>query len=323
MRARLGSGFRFPSSRSAPSRPPAPPLAQGEPGPRRPRAGTPAKGPALLPLTPEKARSDQGLRSPGASRDPARIPRARPPRVLGATMRQSLPAWHSGAPRGKGTPAPMPPLRAEPLLCGPSPLGWRRNPRLMGTGSPHPAALNPVSCGFRPERARALAERGVRDGKTLRNRPSGGRGQTIASAQIRSPRTPEAPVPTGHGAGHGAGGGGLAEAGEARAVAGAAVGECCSVGEGRGQGRAGGGSSGEREGGREREREREKTPGCCTGCSRQREGMMGGERSAWDAELSAATSCPSSHRSPLGAGAPPHPGFVHSRGGWRKQPPIP
>ena len=47
---------------------------------------------------------------------------------------------------------------------------------------------------------------------------------------------------------------GLREAGEARAAAGAAVGECCSVEEGRELGRAGGGSAGERE--RERKKER-------------------------------------------------------------------
>ena len=40
---------------------------------------------------------------------------------------------------------------------------------------------------------------------------------------------------------------GLRDAGEARAAAGAAVGECCSVEEGRELGRAGGGSAGERE----------------------------------------------------------------------------
>lgn len=73
----------------------------------------------------------------------------------------------------------------------------------------------------------------------------------------------------------------MREAGEARAAAGAAVGECCSVGEGRELGRAGGGSAGEREGERKRkregEREREKAPGCGLGCSRWREGVRGAD----------------------------------------------
>ena len=51
---------------------------------------------------------------------------------------------------------------------------------------------------------------------------------------------------------------GLRDAGEARAAAGAAVGECCSVEEGRELGRAGGGSAGERERERKKEGERER-----------------------------------------------------------------
>lgn len=103
---------------------------------------------------------------------------------------------------------------------------------------------------------------------------------------------------------------GLREAGEARAAAGAAVGECCSVGEGRELGRAGGGSAGEREGERKRKREREREsawlwlglqPSEGGGDGR---GRWEGLRSAWDTEPCAAARGPSSHRSLLGLAAP-------------------
>ena len=113
----------------------------------------------------------------------------------------------------------------------------------------------------------------------------------------------------------------MREAGEARAAAGAAVGECCSVREGRELGRAGGGSAGEREGEKKREREREREresawlwlglqPSEGGGDGR---GRWEGLRSAWDTEPCAAARGPSSHRSLLGPAAPQL-GFVHSQG---------
>ena len=185
-------------------------------------------------------------------------------------VRQSRPAWHSAAPRGNGTPRPTPPPRAWSLPRGPSLLGWHRNSCPMGIGYPHPLAPNPVSCGFHPERARALLGRRVRDGKTLHIPPSSRRGQTIVCAQTCCPRTPESRVPTGDGAGHGAGGGGVAGGGR-----GAGGGWSCS----RRMLQCRGGE-GAREGGRRERRgegAREKAPGCGLGCSRRREGVMGGD----------------------------------------------
>ena len=120
---------------------------------------------------------------------------------------------------------------------------------------------------------------------------------------------------------------GLREAGEARAAAGAAVGECCSVEEGRELGRAGGGSAGERERERKKEGERERDsawlwlglqPSEGGGDGR---GQWEGLRSAWDAEPCAAARGPSSHRSLLGPAAPTW--LCTLSGGWWRQHPIP
>lgn len=188
---------------------------------------------------------------------PAPLERAHPDSRSHPVVRQSRPAWHSGARRGNGTPRPTPPPRAWSLPRGPSPLGWHRNPCPMGIGSPHPLVPNPVSCRFHPELARSLSGHRVRDGKILHIPPSSRRGQTIVCAQTCCPRTPESRVPTGDGAGHGAGGGGVAGGGR-----GAGGGWSCSRrmlqcrgGEGA---REGGRRERRAEGGREKERERER-----------------------------------------------------------------
>lgn len=157
-----------------------------------------------------------------------------PARAVALRSRRAAPACGAS---GWGADAWLGPLAAPPGSgVGDPALSPRRGvqpdaPVLQPLGFPprRPAARTPL-CGSSPAPSCA--------GPTRENRTATGpcvrRGQTMASTQTRRRRGKAgAPAPTGHGAGHGAGGGRAGEAGEARAAAGAAVGECCSVGEGR------------------------------------------------------------------------------------------
>lgn len=260
------------------------------PGPPAPAwdSGKGSRARPFAPVPPHsvKTRSDQGLRSPGARSGPPSV------RAPGLARRRPKGQWRPGADA---------PTRARLLPSSPGPLGGRSNFRPAGTGSSQPGGpespLLQVPPGARPRPCRARGPR-----RESSNLPSAGRGQTIACVRSAAPGSPSpgclpdtvlAMV--------------LAVAGLRRPErrgrrlelqsANAAV---------PGRGGSEGGREAARRGEEEREREVENAPGCGRGCSRQREGPVGGERSA----RVAATGGPSSHQSLRGLAAP-HPGFVH------------
>lgn len=215
-------------------------LAQEGPGPASPGLGLRQRVPRA-PLRPGPPSLREDAVRPGSAVARRRIrPTLCESSRPGTAAPEGAMAPRRRRPHPSATPAqqPRPTRRAEQFPpCRHGVVSTRR-PRIPASAGSTRRAPAPLQS--------AGSEEGKQQSSQRRARPDN------RLCQIRRPRKPVPRVPTRHGAGHGAGGGGAAEVGEARAAAGAAVGECCSAGEGRERGRAGGGAArrgGEREGG--------------------------------------------------------------------------